>query len=158
VRRVDKEITAVEAIVEVIRQCQVCRIGLAKDNLPYIVPVSFGYVEGAIYFHTAVSNGMKIEYISSNSTVCFEFEHNVQVVAHDQKPCDWSFTFQSVIGFGQVLEMKTDEEKRKGLGCIMAQYSKEKWDFNNIPLTGVKVWKIVIESMTGKQSLNYSGQ
>ena len=157
-RRVDKEITSVDAISEVIHHCQVCRIGLAKDNLPYIVPVSFGYVEGTIYFHTAASSGMKIEYMSSNSAVCFEFEHNVEVIPHDQKPCDWSFTFQSVIGFGQVLEITTDDEKRAGLGCIMAHYSTEKWDFNSISLAGVKVWKIVIESMTGKQSLNFSGQ
>ena len=153
-RRSDKQIQSKAAISEVIRNCQVCRIGLCKDNRPYIVPVSFGYDEEAIYFHTAVNQGKKLEYIAANKQVCFEFEHNVEVVAHDDKACNWSFNYQSVIGYGEVEELQGDTEKREGLQHIMKQYSKKSWDFNGIPLTSLSVWKITIDSMTGKQSLN----
>lgn len=151
-RRSDKEITSMDAVSEVIRKCQVCRIGLSKENRPYIVPVSFGYAKDAIYFHTLANKGLKLEYIAANNEVCFEFEHNVEVVTCTTKPCDWSFTFQSVIGFGRVEELHGDEEKINGLQHIMKQYSKKEWNFEGIPLTAVSVWKIKIESMTGKQS------
>ena len=154
-RRSDKLIESMDTVSEVIRKCHVCRIGLSNDDRPYIVPVSFGYDEKAIFFHTAANNGMKLDYIRANSQVCFEFEHNVNVAPHEDKPCDWSFTFQSVIGFGQVEELMGDQEKIEGLQLIMKQYSEKNWDFNKISLNALSVWKITIESMTGKQSLNF---
>jgi len=153
-RRSDKQITDRKEIAEVITKCQVCRVGLAKENQPYIVPVSFGYDGKAIYFHSA-TQGAKNDYIRANNRVCFEFEHGVKIQSHDDQPCNWSFSFQSVIGFGSVAEIVSDEDKIRGLQCIMAQYSNRKWDFDNIPLTGVAVWKITIESMTGKQSKDF---
>jgi len=50
--RNDKEIMDRKFISQIIKNCQVCRLGLAKDNSPYIVPVSFGYDGDALYFHT----------------------------------------------------------------------------------------------------------
>ena len=142
-RRRDKQITGRKEIAEVIRKCQVCRVGLAKDNQPYIVPVSFGYDGRAIYFHSAIK-GTKTDYIRANNRVCFEFEHGVEIQSHDDQPCNWSFSFQSVIGFGSVAEIVS-----------MAQYSDKSWNFKNIPLTEIAVWKITIESMTGKQSKDF---
>lgn len=153
-RRSDKQITGREEIAEVISKCQVCRVGLAKDNQPYIVPVSFGYDGRALYFHSAIK-GMKTDYIRANNRVCFEFEHGVEIQSHDDQPCNWSFSFQSVIGFGSIAEIVSIKDKVKGLQVIMAQYSDKSWDFNNISLTGVAVWKITIESMTGKQSKDF---
>lgn len=155
-RRADKKIESMDAVFEVIRKCQVCRIGLSKENRPYIVPVSFGYDKEAIYFHTFADKGLKLEYIAANNEVCFEFEHKVEVVACNTKPCDWSFTYQSVIGFGRVEKLLGDEEKINGLQHIMKQYSRKEWNFKGIPLLAVSVWKIKIESMTGKQSLGFT--
>jgi len=154
-RRSDKNIESIDAIAELIRKCQVCRIGMSRNDRPYIVPVSFGYDGDAIYFHTAANSGLKLEYLAANNQVCFEFEHNVEVVA-DDKACDWSFQFQSVIGFGQVEELVVDEDKVYGLQQIMKQYSQKEWDFQGISLKALSVWKIKIESMTGKQSLNFT--
>ena len=153
-RRKDNQINSQKEIAELIGKCQVCRVGLAKNNQPYIVPVSFGYDGGAIYFHSAIK-GKKTDYIAANNRVCFEFEHGVQIQSHEELPCKWSFSFQSVIGFGTVEELVLQEDKVKGLHCIMAQYSDKAWDFSTIPLNGLTVWKITIESMTGKQSKDY---
>ena len=103
-RRTDKEITDQELISQIIEQAQVCRLGLAKDNIPYILPVSFGYDGMAIYFHTA-REGRKIEFMTANDRVCFEFEHGVQLIRNDSNPCKWTFSFQSVIGYGTVREL-----------------------------------------------------
>lgn len=150
-RREDKAITAQTAIAEIIRQCLVCRLALCQNNRPYIVPVSFGYHENTIYFHSATS-GKKIDMLAANSSVCFEFESEVMVKQSASTPCDWSFAFKSVIGFGNAEELAKDQDKVFGLSQIMAQYSDKKWDLGNIPLNNLKVYKIIIESMTAKQS------
>jgi nitroimidazol reductase NimA-like FMN-containing flavoprotein (pyridoxamine 5'-phosphate oxidase superfamily) len=150
-RRKDKQVTDLEVISGIINNSQVCRLGLAKDNVPYVVPVSFGYDHDAIFFHTA-KNGRKIEYFEANNRVCFEFEDRVQVLADETVPCQWSFSFRSVIGFGTVCELVDEGEKRDGLNRIMQEYSGREWPIDPKRMQGVRVWKIVIESMTGKQS------
>lgn len=150
-RRSDKEIKDSGLISQIIDNCQVCRLGLAKDNIPYIVPVAFGYDGAALYVHTAKA-GRKIEFIEANPQVCFEFEHNVSLKPHESAPCDWSFSFQSVIGYGTIRELTAPVEIVEGLNLIMKQYSKRKWSFSEESLSAIKVWKISIESVTGKQS------
>ncbi len=138
-------------ISEIIRKCQVCRLAMSQDNMPYIVPLSFGYDENTIYFHSAVT-GKKIDMLAANNHVCFEFETDVAVKPDEAAPCDWSFSFRSVIGFGDVEELSQDEDKIIGLKRIMAQYSDKQWNFETVSLSGLKVFKIAISSMTAKQS------
>ncbi|WP_028580222.1 pyridoxamine 5'-phosphate oxidase family protein [Desulfogranum japonicum] len=154
-RRQEKEIHDTNILSKIIRQCDVLRLGLSANDRPYIVPLSFGYDGQALYFHTATA-GLKIDMLTANNTVCFEFESNVRIISNDTKPCNWSFSFQSVIGWGVAREQTSEPEKRHGLSCIMAQYSDDKWDFTHIPLQSVRVWKIHIEKMTGKQSLDHA--
>jgi nitroimidazol reductase NimA-like FMN-containing flavoprotein (pyridoxamine 5'-phosphate oxidase superfamily) len=150
-RRKDKEIQDRELISQIIHKCQVCRLGLAKEGAPYIVPVCFGYDGQAIYFHTA-KEGKKIDYIAANDRVCFEFEHGVEPIPHRSDPCQWTVSFQSVIGYGRIHELRATEEKAAGLKQIMAQYSGQEWVFDAKDLSHIRVWKIAIEAMTGKQS------
>lgn len=157
-RRKDKEITDRDRINSIITKAQVCRLALCKGDTPYIIPVSFGYDQKALYFHTSAENGMKNDYIQANNHVCFEMEHGVQVLENEKSPCGWSFSFQSVVGFGRIIETADTKEKQKALHHIMNQYSDKHWDFSGIPLTKVRVWKIEIESLTGKQSLDYANQ
>ena len=118
-RRGDKEIKDINQISQVIKKCQVCRLGLSQDNVPYIIPVSFGYDGKTLYFHSAKA-GKKIDILAVNNNVCFEFESGVELIADEAKPCNWSFSFQSVIGFGKVVELSTTEDKMRGLKHIMA--------------------------------------
>jgi len=150
-RRKEKAIEERAAISEIIGKCQVCRLALCLDDQPYIVPVSFGYDETSIYFHSARA-GKKIDILAVNANVCFEFELEVAILPDETAPCEWTFSFQSVIGFGKVKELSTAEEKRSGLAHIMQQYSDKNWNFGDSALSRVRVFRIVIDSMTGKQS------
>ena len=150
-RRADKEITDPELIAKIIDSCRVCRIGVALDNIPYIIPVSFGYDGIDIYVHTARA-GRKIGFFEANPTVCLEFEHGVTLKTHESDPCSWSFSFQSVIGYGVIRELTDPAEIMTGLQLIMKQYSKQKWSFSDKSIAAVRVWKIAIESLSGKQS------
>jgi hypothetical protein len=57
--RTDREITDLSEIESILNNAMVCRIGMADAGEPYIVPVCFGYMDGKIYLHSAMS-GKKI--------------------------------------------------------------------------------------------------
>lgn len=149
--RTDKEITDRVLMSQIINNAQVCRLGLAMGNTPYILPVSFGYDGTAIYFHTA-TEGRKITFLAANPQVCFEFEHGVELIRHESDPCKWTFSFQSVIGYGTVVELTSATEKINGVNHIMRHYSGRAWPIRAQDVEHTRVWRIAIESLTGKQS------
>lgn len=150
-RRSDKEITSKQLIGQIMAQAQVCRLGLCKDRTPYIVPLSFGYDGTYLYFHTA-PEGMKIDFMASNDRVCFELEHEVRLILHDSDPCQWSFSFFSVIGFGRIEEVTGPQRRVYALNQIMRHYSGREWGFPEPSLGKIRLWRVVIEQITGKQS------
>ena len=150
-RRKDKEIQDKDLIEQIIAKAQVCRLGLCRDGMPYIVPLSFGYDGQFIYFHTA-REGMKIDFMAANNQVCFELEHDVKVIPNDNTACKWSFSFYSVIGFGTVEEITDSHLKPYALNQIMKKYSNREWDFDQQLLEKIRLWRISIEQITAKGS------
>jgi nitroimidazol reductase NimA-like FMN-containing flavoprotein (pyridoxamine 5'-phosphate oxidase superfamily) len=59
-RRTEKEITNRREIDLILSKATVCRIGFIDNEIPYIVPLNFGYSNNCLYFHSA-PNGKKIE-------------------------------------------------------------------------------------------------
>jgi len=150
-RRKEKEITNRSEIDTILKGAQVCRLALARENEPYLVPVFFGYDGSRLYFHTA-REGRKLDFIAANSRVCFEVELNVNLTPDSSEACRWSVSFESVIGYGKVIEMLTPEEKEYGLNQIMLHYSGKKWHYKLEVLKRTRVWCVEIESITGKRS------
>ena len=150
-RRHDKEISNREEIDRIIRSSLVCRIAFADNNEPYVVPVSFGFDGEALYFHTA-KTGRKLDFISANNRVCFEFEANVSIRTDDADACKWTFAFESVIGYGTIAELASSSEKARGLNHIMLHYSGREWEIDEAATATTRVWRIDIESLTGKRS------
>jgi len=149
--RKEKEIKGREEIDEIIRGSQVCRLALAAENLPYLVPLSFGYDGSAIYLHTA-REGKKIQCFKANNRACFEFERNVRLLRDTNNACRWSFSYESVIGYGAIHELVDPAQKEYGLNQIMLQYSGKQWKFKDAIFSKTRVWKISIDSLTGKRS------
>ena len=79
VRRKDQEITDKDVLESLLEKAMVCRIGLSDNNVPYIVPVCFGYADECIYVHSS-SRGKKIDIIRRNDQVCFEIDVDVELV------------------------------------------------------------------------------
>jgi len=150
-RRADKEITCRAEIGSVIRGCRICRVAFAVDGEPYIVPLSFGYDGKAFYFHTALE-GRKIDCIEANPRVCFELDRDVRLTGDKSDPCSWTFTYESVIGYGTINELVEPEARIFGLNRIMEQYTRREWEFRPRMLEGTRIWRLEIESVTGKRS------
>ena len=149
-RRKDKEITSKAEIEGIIRRSLVCRLALADENRPYIVPLCFGYKDNSLYFHSAVQ-GKKIDIIKKNNRVCFEFDVDYKVIKAD-KTCEWGMQYKSVVGFGQASFLEDSESKRRALDIIMKQYSGESSAYPKAKLKHTVIIKVDIEHMTGKQA------
>ncbi len=148
-RRKDREIKSREEIEAIIEKSLVCRLGMADEDGPYIVPLSFGYADNRLYFHSA-KEGRKLDILRKNNKVCFEFDTDKEIVRGD-KACDWGIKFKSVIGFGKAFIVEDVESKKAALDIIMAHYSSGQFAYDEKNLKRTVIIKVEIESMTGKK-------
>lgn len=149
-RRTEKEIKDRQTIESILERAKVCRLGLCSDGVPYVVPLSFGYEDHRLYFHSA-PEGRKIEIIEENPNVCFEVDVDEEYVPADV-PCDWTVRYRSVIGFGKACLLEDAEEKRKALDVILGHYARGPFEYAEGALDKVAVIEVEVESLTGKQS------
>ncbi len=148
-RRKEKQIIKTADIEQILKQAQVCRLGLVDNNVPYIVPMNYGYQGQALYFHSAPA-GRKIDLIRANPLVCFEVDELVKM-NEAARACDWGVSFKSVIGTGTARILESPAEKKAGLDIIMAQYSDRLFTYPDEMLEKTAVIKVTVEEMTGKQ-------
>ena len=149
-RRSEKEITDKKAIEDIISRSKVCKLAMCDRDIPYIVPMSFGFNDNTLYFHSA-PKGKKIEILKNNPNVCFEFEILTQVIK-SARACKWGMKYKSVIGFGTAGFITDDGLKREAFDIIMNQYSDESFSYEEAPLKSAIIIKVEIHTMTGKQS------
>ncbi len=147
-RRKDKEIIDPEAVASVIQKSMVCRLGLSDDGQPYVVPMSFGYKDGAVYFHCA-PEGRKIGILRKNPRVCIEFDVDCRLKT-GESACKWGFSFKSAIAFGVAAFIEDSEGKRAALDIIMRQYSSDAFTYPESALGKIVVIRVAVTELTGK--------
>lgn len=151
-RRSDKQIKDKAEIESIIRASTICRLALVDGDRPYIVPLSFGYRDGILYFHSA-HEGKKIDLLRRNPSVCFEFDLDCRVVRSGDV-CNWGVTYRSVIGSGQASFIEGLDAKREALAVIVAQYGGEDFDLPLASVNRTRVFAVTIKEVSGKQSLS----
>jgi nitroimidazol reductase NimA-like FMN-containing flavoprotein (pyridoxamine 5'-phosphate oxidase superfamily) len=65
-----KIIRSREEIEKILRKETLGFLGMAKDRIPYVIPLTYVYTNGKIIFHCALQ-GKKLDYIRTNPRVCF---------------------------------------------------------------------------------------
>lgn len=149
-RRSEKEITSRDDIDLIIGRASVCRLAMVDGEVPYIVPLNFGYSGDTLYFHSA-REGRKIDVLARGGKVCFEIDGGHELVTAAE-PCNWSMRFESVIGYGTVHFIDQAEQKLQALECIIAQYSSDFFSFPEASVARIAVFALQIETMTAKRS------
>lgn len=152
-RRKNKEIPDKLLIEAILKDSFVCRIGMKTEDVPYIVPVNYGYENGCIYVHSA-PEGRKIELLEKDNKVSFEIEYDYEVIKEGES-CDWTTKFRSLMGIGTVTIINDYDEKIKGLDIIMKQHGKMENSYNKKLVNNMVILKLAIEQVTGKQSGNW---
>ena len=139
-------------LIRAIEKAPVCRLGLSLNDIPYVVPVCFGYKDNCLYVHSA-GEGKKIDILKKNNSVCFEIDADAEVVVKEE-PCGSTMKYHSVIGFGKAYFIEPPDEKRKAFDIMMEKYSPRKsFNYPDIMLKRVTVLKIEISEMSGKKSV-----
>lgn len=158
-RRSDREITDIEEKLGIIRRCKVLRLGLAEQNQPYIVPMNFGfdYKDGllTLYLHGA-TEGKKRDILNRNRQVCFEMDGEHSLIT-GKNPSDYSFAYESIIGFGVGEILEKGDEKTHGLNALMKHQTGEdrEYTYPEGQLRGVAVFRIRVSSFTGKRRASH---
>jgi len=148
--RKDREITDRAYMDEIIRSSNVCRVAMSKDNVPYVIPMCFGYENNTIYLHGAVK-GKKIDILKSNPTVCIEFDINAGVLPAE-KAKNFDMKYKSVIACGKAVFLEDISKKRAAFNIIMKQYSDKTFNIPDIALKHVTCLRIDIQEITCKVS------
>jgi nitroimidazol reductase NimA-like FMN-containing flavoprotein (pyridoxamine 5'-phosphate oxidase superfamily) len=150
-RRKEQEIRDPQELAAIMNEALVCRLAMIDGRVPYIVPLSFGYRDNALYFHSA-PEGKKLELLLANPEVGFELEAGVAMVS-GKTPCNWGVHYRSIIGHGRAALLTDTDEKRQALDIIMAHYTDgESFDFPDDMLARTAVIRVDIVAMTGKRS------
>ena len=87
-RRNDKEITEQKMMDEIMKKAQVCRLGVSYESMAYIIPMSFGYEDRTLYFHSG-AEGLKLLILKENPKACFEVDIDTQVIPSEHG-CNWT--------------------------------------------------------------------
>ena len=148
--RKDREIKDIQKIEEILNRANVMRMAVCENNLPYIIPLNFGYKDKCIYIHSS-KKGMKIDILKKNNNVSFEVDGDHELVLSD-KACGFSMKYTSVVGFGKAYFISDLNEKKQALDTIMSHYSKGYFDYSSEKIEKICIIRIDIESMTGKKS------
>ncbi len=153
-RRKELEITDINKMEEIIKDCHCVRIGFCDEGEVYIVPLNFGYElnDGSFtfYFHSA-KEGRKVDIMRKNDAVGFELDTGYKLtVSHNA--CSHSPDFQSIIGNGKMIIIEENDEKIKALSLIMEHNTgKKDWDFPQKAIDSTLIYKLVVTKISCKQ-------
>jgi uncharacterized protein len=152
-RKKDREIKDTKELEEILKKADVCRIAFAVDGTPYIVTMNYGYSwkdNLTLYFHCA-KEGKKLELMKKNNRVCFEMDIDHDIV-QSENACDWGMKYRSIVGLGLLESISNEEEKKKGLDCIMDHYGfVGKKEYNAKALDLTEILRLTTTEFTGKK-------
>lgn len=154
-KRKDREVTDLQEIAAIVKQSDVCRLGMIDDGKPYVVPMNFGYeFDGeklTLYFHCA-KEGRKLDILRKNPLVCFEMDSG-HVLVNGTRACDYGYKYESVIGTGHTVFVDSHEEKLYSLQKLMAQYAgADNFDFTPEETGLVTILKVTADEYTAKRN------
>jgi nitroimidazol reductase NimA-like FMN-containing flavoprotein (pyridoxamine 5'-phosphate oxidase superfamily) len=113
VRRKEKALENPKDLEAILSQSTVCYLALKTKGAPYILPMSYGYHAGVLYFHCAPV-GHKIDLLRREPEVGFHISEGVRV-REGNVPCQFGVAYRSIIGTGRVRFLEERENKQAAL-------------------------------------------
>lgn len=118
------------------------RLGLCKDNQPYVIPMSYVYHDGKIYLHSG-GKGKKILYVTANPRVCFQID-----LLEKGKWSSVNASGRAELSEGiDAKQRMFDAFTNKGLGGHGGK-NFQRQDLERMDMT---VWEIAIDELTGRE-------
>jgi uncharacterized protein len=95
-------------------------LGLSDENIPYVIPLNFVWLDGAIYFHGA-AEGRKVKIIEENAKACFTVSADHGTMT-DPVPAKTDTAFMSVMIFGEAEAVKDLDEAVWAMQQMLNKY------------------------------------
>ncbi|PIE55581.1 MAG: 5-nitroimidazole antibiotic resistance protein [Dethiosulfovibrio peptidovorans] len=153
-RRKDREVSDPRWMESVLSSGVTCYLSLFDGEWPYVIPLSYGYSEGHLYFHSAKA-GKKIDIIRENPRTSFAVD--VETICAPESRIETGSVppYRSVIGYGEIEIIPDDQEdrKREALNILAVHHGRERRETPRPKrmLDRVCVLDLTIIHMTGKE-------
>ena len=154
-RREDRAVNDFSRQLEILRDCRVLHLALTDKAGLYSLPLSFGYVPKGealtLYIHSAPA-GRKVAAMTRGCPVAFSMACGVEVLP-GATPCQTSCRYRSLTGTGYASLVEDTSEKCRALSAILAQQTGEEAVFTEAMAQSVAVFRIRVDSLSGKARL-----
>ena len=145
-------ITDEQEICRILDTAKVLRLGIAVDNVPYIIPLNYGYTmeDGrlTLYMHSAV-NGSKLELLRKNPDVCFELDCD-NIPFEGKVACQYGLAYHAISGRGRAEIIEDVEQKMAGMSILMKTQTDKDFTFNERLVSIVAVIRLDVREFTAK--------
>ena len=148
----ERQITDLSQIRDILDRGKVLHLGLCADNMPYVVPMNYGYtMEGeklTVYLHSAV-RGKKLDLLQANPNVSFAIDCDLIPFA-GKLPCQYGLAYSSIMGRGTAQLVEDVEEKKKAMSILMKTQTGKDFSFEDRLVSIVAVIRIDVTEYTAK--------
>jgi nitroimidazol reductase NimA-like FMN-containing flavoprotein (pyridoxamine 5'-phosphate oxidase superfamily) len=143
-----------------LRGAQVAHIATQWDDQPFITPTTFWYDEAhqRIIFHSNLTGRVRAN-AEHNPKVCLEISETGKLLPSNIA-LEFSMQYRSVLVFGTVHVLESDEEKRAALSSLLEKYfpamqaGREYRPITEQELKRTSVYEIRIGAWSGKENWN----
>jgi hypothetical protein len=140
-----------EEINKIIRACKTCYVAMTNNEIPYVLPMNFGFVGDSIILHSAQS-GRMWETLKKNPNVCINWTLGEDLAWQDVRVgCSYRVKSKSVLVEGKAEFVEDFDEKYRLLTLTMKQYSEREFKFSKPAVENVGLLKVKIEKITAKE-------
>lgn len=153
-RRKDREVSDINEILRIMRDCDDMVLAFNDEPSPYILAVNFGVSENdgeiTLYIHGAIE-GKKYDYLKDGAAVSFQMSANHKLIMDkDRGYC--TMNYESIIGRGEVYELHEYDEKEAALEVLVQKYHipSEKFIYARAAIPRTRVFKICVKDLTCK--------
>ena len=143
-----------------LRAAQIGRVATLWDDQPFVTPTTFWYDEAnrRIIFHSNLAGRVRAN-LERNPKVCLEASEMGRLLPSNVA-LEFSVQYRSVMVFGTVRILESDEEKRAALTGLLEKYfpamqaGREYRPITDNELKRTSVYELKIESWSGKENWN----
>lgn len=153
-RRKDREITDLAEIEEIIRTARYVHLGMVDGNMPYVVPMHYGYTldNGALtlYLHSA-REGRKLDVIRANPNVFVEIDTDEALISGGDVACQYGAAYSCVMGDGRAVIVEDADEKARALGILMRAQTGRDFPITAQMAEHVAVIRVEVDKLSAKR-------
>lgn len=143
-----------ENIEDFMQKSFVVRVGTVdQDGYPYVVPQLYVYEDNMVWLHQTSAKGHLRQNIEFSNKVCLEFDEHGEFFPYGPTQCDTVVAYKSVIAFGILEIVSSDDEKLNFFDKFMIKYAGASWgrEEHTYPrMDPTAVYKVKLEKVTGK--------